>query len=83
MKPYKYTAELSGRYDTRHEAIGKATIAARERPSWQGTVIEAIERVYGYEPYICDICGETFLYESKLEKHNPCPQWEKKAQRHK
>jgi len=30
-KPYKYTAEIAGRYETRHEAIGQATIAARER----------------------------------------------------
>jgi hypothetical protein len=83
MKPYRYTAEYGGEYETRHEAIGQATIQARERaqtrfdtkPTPKG-YIEAISRVYAFEPHICDYCHQTFLYRDDYENHKTCPWWE-------
>lgn len=81
-KPYKYTGELAGRRETRHEAIGAETIACRERakirfqtkPTPKG-YCEAISRVHAFETYICDYCRETFLYEGDYEEHKTCPWW--------
>jgi hypothetical protein len=82
-KPYKYTAEIIGRYETRHKAIGQATIAARERAErrYDTTLTPkgyraVISRVYAYEPYICDYCHETFLHEEELSDHHPCSHWQ-------
>jgi hypothetical protein len=82
-KPYKFTAEIAGRYETRHEAIGKETIAARERAERRHDTRlapegyrDVIGRVYAYKPHICGYCHETFLYEEGLVNHHPCPHWQ-------
>lgn len=73
MKPYNYTAELNGRFDTRHEAIGQA--ANYGRVAEHLTVMGATTRVYAFEPYYCGYCGETFLYEDAYDTHQPCPEY--------
>lgn len=78
---WKYTDQESGIYETRHEAIGEATKAARrmrkkypDRPL--PTPLEAIQRVYAFKPFRCGYCHETFLTEAEKEDHQPCPAWE-------
>jgi len=82
-KPYKYTGEHAGRYETRHEAIGEETIAARKRTKrrFDTTLTPkgyrgVIGRVYAYKTHMCEYCHETFLYEEDYEEHKTCPWWE-------
>jgi hypothetical protein len=80
---WRYTGELGGIHESRHEAIGAAAVAARER--WERRkeiapdkvpdtppVLEATERVYAFKPHLCDACGETFLRGEDLRDHHPC-----------
>lgn len=89
MKPYKFTDEFGRRYDTRHEAIKKASIGMRKQveyrqeidPDYVGSpeerrrlIMRALDSVHAYEPHICGFCKETFLYEDDHREHQPCPE---------
>lgn len=88
MKPYKFTDEFGRRYDTRHEAVGQATIGMRKQtefrqeidPDHVGSpeerrqlIMRALGSVHSFKPHICGYCKETFLYDEDLEDHRPCP----------
>lgn len=88
MKPYKYTGRYGGRYDTRHEAVGKESIKARRESTrraeihklhdrrMDATLLDAVSSVYAYRQYVCGYCHEPFLYEYDYEDHTPCPEYE-------